>query len=754
MKKPKIDLSKEGMQKFFLHHIEKVILAFALVGFAVFLWLGVSADKFSDFDPQQLSQKADSADRYVNDSEAWNKVVDKRIGWDNAHVIIKNTKDLSLDGLKYDKISTLLKSRGLRKDVDLNLAKPQFVETNIVRAPIFITNNGRSVKLDDLDSANVRNSDDNGKKRKGDEEPKYGDKVSDLQTIEVNGLQPQNTNINEANHRSVVTNIVSVRGLIEFEKLWKNYDEQLEGTIGYYPPRDRPTFQLVQVQRKIGDKDWRDITVSMQEIPFATRSPEVVAPENYDPALSGVIPPITMLDYRKFSLHSKLDSRSFKKNPKPNVDKLDDEDGQQGSDDRNSDSKDIDDPFSFGDEESEDEQSNSDNEEDDADDEGGPAKAGSDRRVYDIELDIDGPAAEYKVVRFYDVTAPNNSDIKYRFRLWLDDPNHQSSDEKSTGGGGATGGGSSGDDSGLGNASGGGGFGGGRSGGRSGGSGVGGGVGGGDGDRGNAGGQGGNRGGGDSDGKQSFKKIPLTDGMKDIVVRNRIDRELDQYNSDPARKKFIDEILDLTNVDLRYSRATEWTEIDVKVPDLESSFVVPGKIVSRNIKGADGQTVLSGDAQAEVVLADWSKRFGTLVSMHRTVMRGDMLSDSLMEPTHILHLAQFTIKKLEEYSFNSRQLVLDVMGGEFVPLPKVTREFKFDTPIKIYSVPGEILVMDLDGNFTVQNASEDRGRYLTWRFQEDETSEFNQRQIKRRQDDEDEEGGFGGGIGGGGRGGF
>ena len=65
MKKPKIDLSKEGIQRFFLHHVEKVILLLAFVGFCAFLWLGVSTEKFADTDPQKLSQQADSADRYI-----------------------------------------------------------------------------------------------------------------------------------------------------------------------------------------------------------------------------------------------------------------------------------------------------------------------------------------------------------------------------------------------------------------------------------------------------------------------------------------------------------------------------------------------------------------------------------------------------------------------------------------------------------------------------------------------------------------
>ena len=132
------------------------------------------------------------------------------------------------------------------------------------------------------------------------------------------------------------------------------------------------------------------------------------------------------------------------------------------------------------------------------------------------------------------------------------------------------------------------------------------------------------------------------------------------------------------------------------------------------------------------------------------------MSYELPSVTHVLSMAEQVVRKLTEYNFRSEQVVLDLMGGEKVPYRK---------SIVDYRVPGEILIMDLEGNFTIRNSSDDRAEYLTRRFQGDETSEFNldkrrnSRSGSRGNDDDDEDNPFGGGGGrgrvfGGGGGGF
>ena len=127
----------------------------------------------------------------------------------------------------------------------------------------------------------------------------------------------------------------------------------------------------------------------------------------------------------------------------------------------------------------------------------------------------------------------------------------------------------------------------------------------------------------------------------------------------------------------------------------------------------------------------------------------------------MLSLVEQVVKKLEnsedepldedEATVDSDRLVLDLMGGERVDYRLSPAE---------YRIPGEILMMDLEGNFTVRNSSNDRAEYLNRLFQEDQTSEYNanRRRPSRNRggdDDDGENDPFGdGGLGGrGGRGG-
>ncbi|MEM9413742.1 MAG: hypothetical protein AAGA30_21720, partial [Planctomycetota bacterium] len=251
MKKPKIDLSKEGLQRFTLHHIEKVILALALAAFGAFLWLGISTEKYSDTDPQKLSQKATSAKTYMEKNDSWTSVDELRPARDNAQNVIRNTKPLNLKDVMFGPIrGRARRTLDVRFDPDLEIAKPFEVVANTARAPIFI-NKSNEAPIDDLEMARVRGQEDD------DDEIGYGNQLTDLQLIEPKGLQASATGISANRHSSFVVNLAAIRALVKHSDFWKNFDEKLENSMGYFPPRDQPQYQFVEVQRKKGkDGNW------------------------------------------------------------------------------------------------------------------------------------------------------------------------------------------------------------------------------------------------------------------------------------------------------------------------------------------------------------------------------------------------------------------------------------------------------------------------------------------------------------------
>ena len=766
MKKPKIDLSKDGIKRFFLHHVEKLILLFALVGLIVFFWLGFSSKPFGKFGPDALSQKADRAGQHVNSSDSWTKVSELRVARDKADSIITNTKLFQPQGYPFGALrGKPAQSLGLRLDPDLAVAIPAKSKVDVVRVPVFVNRSNRNpTAVEQLTAARTRGADDT---TNDDAEFPYGSQLTDLQDLVVSSLQPEVSGIGSGRHDSAVVNLVSVRALLNIKQLWEEYDNKFKNSFGYYPERDRPGFQLVEIQRrKSGDEEWENITTRLMEFQqrFAKSAPEVVPPVNYDLALTGTIPPIGMFDYRRLASHPDVGLRSFKWK----MSESDAENGDEGSDNRN------DDPFGESQSDGEDE------EEEEISPFDTPPRRGSDKSLYGLPDMEDGPSGDFKVVRFFDVAVSSNTEYEYRFRVWSDDPNNEAASElvgagsgrgnRGRGNGGRGGGGDAGVGGGVGGAGGignsgvgGAGGAGGGLGGLGGGSGRGGGPGGGGlgGIGGGRGGQGQDGDGSDDDAPKKYVKIPITPSMLDISVRSRIDDEKNLYENDEQLKDFYKKIFELLEFDLRYSRATDWVEVKVTVPGEQGADAVLGEIARRQVRNSAGQEFTLGDIRADAVLGDWSRKFDTLLTTHKAIAKGDLLSFQLPEVTHLLSLVEQVVKKLEnsedepldedEATVDSDRLVLDLMGGERVDYRLSPAE---------YRIPGEILMMDLEGNFTVRNSSNDRAEYLNRLFQEDQTSEYNanRRRPSRNRggdDDDGENDPFGdGGLGGrGGRGG-
>lgn len=744
MKKPSIDLSKEGMRRFALHHIEKVILALALAGFVAFFWLGIKTEKFSATDPQKLSQKADEAKSYIDNKDSWTNVADLRIARDNVDEQVANAEKLAIDGFTLDKFGGIaVRSLDLRRDPNISIANPFDMEVDVFTAPVLFQKKPLKIFADtDLDklpwaSQVAVDADEVGKAK---EESEFGEQLTELQSLTTRGLRPADWKLDTSQYTSVVTDVVSIRALLKHKEFWKDIDEKLENSFGYFPERDRPEYQLVQVQRKLAGEDgkWEDITLRIKLYRDAFEVggvPEVVAPVNFDQALCGSIPSMPWIDYREYGTHSRLPARSF--DPEMDEAAVDEKtaDSSDGLDNRNG---------LFGNFGQGDDDESTDRHNDDATE--GPARRGSDLSAYGADLDKVGPAHEFKVVRFFDLDKKKpNTEYVYRFRIWIADPNNESTAELVNVGGKGNDrdGGRGGTGSGI---QGAGGF----------GSGAGlGGIGGegGLGDRGGDGRgsdlPGGGKGGGPTGGrgdstgdgnpKEEYVKTPITDAQKHISVRNRIDRERKERQSSRELKEFVNLARDEFNVDLAASRPTEWVEVLVKIPGNKNLQTYAGHIQGREIRDSNGQYLMIGDPEAKLLVSDWSNKYGTLVSVYRTVRRGDWLGSKISKPLHVLHLVDQSIRKLSDYVFRPKQFVVDMMGGERIPFRS--------SPVE-YRMPGEILIMDLENNeFIVRNSLEDKSEMLNRRFQDDESAEYNQRTPQAKVPD-GEEGGRRGGIGG------
>ena len=117
---------------------------------------------------------------------------------------------------------------------------------------------------------------------------------------------------------------MAIFGLVEIKNQWAEYDKVLQDSAAFYPARDKPVYQYVEVQRREkgqGDDAWIDVTKKSRSIarklfPSSVAqygAPEIIHADYYDTVLTGKIPPISMVDYRKMANHpnGKVTLRTF-----------------------------------------------------------------------------------------------------------------------------------------------------------------------------------------------------------------------------------------------------------------------------------------------------------------------------------------------------------------------------------------------------------------------------------------------------------
>lgn len=748
MKKPNFDFSKEGLKRFFLYHAEKVILVVAIVLTGLFFWLGFKTDVFSEKAPAELSQMADRARDYIVSNTSWDNLKEFRKGDDTVDVRIRNSNDrVNLSQLLPNYADGLIMGvpeRTLAKRADPEIVLPTELVARSFRASILfqIPPDRYLDGLPIAGTATDEDEDDKHKSRKRDEELALGTEVPEYVSIEMNGVRPKDAGVSSG--RAMVRDVNVLTGVIDMDAQWKNF-EPLKNSMGYYPPRDKPNYRYLQVERWDSDsKEWKDITKNVERYqkyfvgnfpqltPEGDRrildgadgsaAPEIVAPEHYDPALTAPIPSFIQFDYTQYALHPGPSQSEIKMRTVADLAGLANEQDEV---------KDEGDPFDFNNNAA----TPQDQKRDKRDDKSNRQKQNKAKRSGELQQPRKGSddlakyarmattakkQTSHKLIRFFDIldedVTPGTS-FKYRVKVWLDDPNNEkervvekrgSSQRK---GDNLKIGGNTGGTSGM--------------------------------ER-EDGGSSGTRGGGsDLPAEETYTYVKAEDSMKLESVRERVNK---------ARDKTLPKELEI----LAHARtATDengeelWSEESNAVVVGENSvnaYVYAGQIDSPRIyKIDDDRAVAAEERAAMVAIKSWhsendgaKNKLGVPVPGMQTTTHVSEVLDFVTN-AHILHPVDWTIRLAEDTTIRSSNMVVDLMGGDEIRKLGSRSGGAILYSMK-YATPSEMLVMDFDKmEFTVRNDIDDKGDFLQTLMLPDETSAIGGRKAKKTDDDDDDD---------------
>ena len=766
MKIPKINAN--SIKNFFLYNVEKVILGISLVLLGVLFYLGMSSTKY-DKTPDKLVSETKTAASFISKTENWNLISDYRKGDTQVpERIAQASEPVDSSGFKILGLSMIPKALQLRADPPLPTVTD--LEAGVIRAMIAVRledrdgfsdpllelpqairqidpdaedrKASRSLSMEDsmMDGMDAMEAAMSGsgtkkkkkKKREKDKDPQLTAEVDNwhglpgVQEAVEGCLRPKNIGISAGNTMTLKRNVVVVNALVEHRKLWKEQEQVLSNSVAWYPKRDLPQYEFLQVEKRTIGADgkpsaWQDVSewVNFDQSEWNpgnfVSGPEVVAPENFDSNLTNAIPALLGVDYSSFVLHSKLTPRVFKKKEveEKEHDALDALEGKKKAE--------------------EDERNRINNFRNggrrekgslvksrgggmgammmgsdmmDAMDDGmgmmgmfgprGDGRTSTDMTAYaeltDPSLE---PESDYKAVRFFDMRVSDAKPMKYeyRVRLWLKDPN-ATDPEADRGGGFADMGGMNDQMEGM--------MGMGR--------------------------------GRKKDQKKIFQKTDINFTMQDQRVRDRLklSREEEDENGDPIYyvSEFYDGQDKPTEVQvpqgfsyLRFTRPTKWSEpVAVSVGGASPQFFVDTVEAPRTAKVGKSEIPIE-EAKVNIVTElENPDLSGMEMAGKKGFSTGDLMNFS--EPITIMHPVSQSVHFLEEATFETGATVVDVMGGERLDLPK-------GEPIQ-YSLPGESLVMGADGQFRVTNDIEQRAHARHALRTPDEKSEYGKRKKRKK----------------------
>ena len=856
-----LDLSKQGLQNFFLYHTEKVVLFICVLLMGFFLWMGLQKEAYTDNDPSKLIQLASRANDYINRDDAWEQLTEYREGRDNAPEILKgrvdvNGSDYIADAFRGTAAATLQPRN------DPAILKPEQMIASVVPATILVNTSKGFAHVSNLPLPPMKAMTDmtgagfdpgmgsegdegdfggEGEGDLGDEGGSFGgpppggrggppgrgraSRRNDPEVIpipELEGIGTRVLEITEATTvgvrsaqnagvtKPVAFNVVAVRALIDYKQQAKLFEDTFADAIGYYPDRDKPIYQFLEIQRRVLDPEtgkatqgkegeWTDISEqasfvipaayptihAMPERPFSS-APDVVSPDNYDPLLTGPIPAFAGIDYTQFVSHPALESkREFPEWTDPNV-------AEEAMDKKEIfTEKEDDDIFgapsgglsggkfsgmggmgmgasgpgegvgggpggSLG---------------------GGPPpgglggrgpggfggfgggssdpdnenylRRGSEMQPYMEALEEKTPKENYRLIRFFDVRAKEGVSYEYRVRVWVGDPNHEDPQMRFVNI--YKGGMMAGPDFGGPGAS-------------------------------DPEGEGDPDSGSDDDPTGSdFNQDPEGESTDDSMlvkqnilssmlrpnVRIRINAAKEQEKGpylvstggeNPEMVPVPEPTYNSVRANypyheyLKYARPSEWSDsvrVDVTV---DSTRVYAGKtVLPRQVKVTDEVSLNETEPTIEVVASTISEKFQTQVPAKRTVYRGDGFD--FFSPAYLLHPVTRQVVVAENENERWRQTPGQYQYEFATGNVMVDAIFGSELPLpraekKRHFVPTEVLVMDKNGDFRMSNELDDQSMYRNSLFLGDE-SRYVGRDRRRKKKKASPDAGRGGKFGGG-----
>lgn len=722
MKKPKVNLSKQGLSSFFLHHVEKVILGAALLGMLFLLYNGWSTEKYTQTSPKDLLASADRAHSHIVKPTSWEDIEKFRAADLDAHKRVAQGNERKLDARQYN-VGAITGSpaASMSKRLDPELVAPEGLIARSVLAPIMVASNssgnsdldrlpvvrgssGRGFsgedEMDEISSdfgEDERGSQKPGSQKRGSQKrgsqtkDPYGSRVSEVMAREMVGVR-SGVGRSNPNVAPVVRDFIAVNGVVNFDAQFRKYEAAFRNAVAYYPLRDRPRYLYMEVQRKIaGSEKWEDISerLGIAETRYGTESPEVIDADYYNSVTVRPVPPLAVTDIRDIARHPGVPLRKMvpdsfaKRNEAGPKEEFDFSEGslgaQSGSGSREfmgmkdgmMDDGMMDDGMMDGKNEA--------------------MMMGTDRTQYNNIDPFRAPKAEKKLVRFFDLTAKPGKTYQYRVRLWLNDPNDPAGFNKEAGanGGGAFANRFAGDEM--------------------------------DGEMvGSAVGREG------KDGEEQLENLAaytfkmVSSSFQDPEVRNRVRAKSEamkvpQFNvPDSPAWKFRQE--QLAQV-LGSAWHTEWSEPTQPVTcgGSDAKFYA-GSIVQPPTLRCDTFELPREEQSANLVTSMLSRDYNTAVGSLKLVRRGEVLN-YFIPKAHVMHPADGSVRLLEKSEPTpvvTNSVVVDLMGGE-----PVNADFKL--PV---NMPSEILVMQPDGSFKLQNSYTDLKSYRHALLLEDEEGSF------------------------------
>ena len=781
-----MSLNSKSIKDFFFYNIEKVILCISLLLLGAFFYLGMSSKKYNQT-PDSLVSESQQASSYINKAANWEMISDFRAADTDIPERIERAK-APVDSSKFliSGMSIIPKALQLRTDPPL----PEVVdlEAKVIRATVAVRSEKRSddAILDlpiakaqiDPDEEDIQSSMGMGgmsgmggmgdemedmmdmdamsdmrdamagamgggrtkkkKEREREKDPQDTAEVDGwsglpgVQRAVIAGIDNQLNGISAGNAVALKRNVVVVNALVNHRELWQNYSKMLSNSVSYYPKRDLPQYEFLQVERRKigGDKpgEWEDKSewVNFEQAEYNPGSfvsgPEVVPPAAYDRNLTNAIPAMLGFDYLNYVLHSKLTPRVFKFPEKEEeamdvagllsgtVKKKEEEEEERrrrfGNANRNTrrekgtlvtgggggmgmgmgggmdmmDYSDMEDSMGgmgmY--------RSNKD------------GRSSSDMTEYSELADPTvEPAGDFKAIRFFDmqVAANQRAQYEYRVRLWLKDPN--ATDPEATRNNGMM-------------------------------------------DRDDMGGgmQGmmGMNGDVDINGKKIFKKTDINFTMQDQAVRDRLKRSREERDEKGMPVYFVSEVYPGDDMPtevkvptgfeyLRFARPTKWSQpVSVTVNGPEQEFFAESVEESRTAEMGGVDVPIDEPAVALVTEVEGADFNGIELAAKKEFHTGDMIN--FAEPITIMHPLARSVHFMANADFNTNATLVDVMGGKRLDVPR-------NDPIQ-YDLPGESLVMTPDGEFRISNDIDDRTFARAALRLPDEKAEYGRKKRKKR----------------------